>query len=78
MQHLRLYSLHFNDLWGIYIKKENPNAERPYRFGYPFVPALYIIVTTAICITLLVYDTLNTGLGLGIVAWEYRVLFSNG
>jgi hypothetical protein len=43
-----------------------------------FVPALYIIVTTAICITLLVYDTLNTGLGLGIVAWEYRVLFSNG
>jgi APA family basic amino acid/polyamine antiporter len=23
--------LHFNDLWGIYIKKREPNAERPYR-----------------------------------------------
>jgi hypothetical protein len=33
-------------------------------------------VTTAICITLLVYDTLN-GLGLGIVAWEYCVLMDN-
>jgi APA family basic amino acid/polyamine antiporter len=46
----------------------------PYRaFGYPFV-ALYIIVTTAICITL-VYDTLNTGLGLGIVALGIPVYY---
>jgi APA family basic amino acid/polyamine antiporter len=44
-------------------------------FGYPFVPALYIIVTTAICITLLVYDTLNTGLGLGIVALGIPVYY---
>jgi hypothetical protein len=60
MQHLRLYSLHFNDLWVFILRKREPNAERP--LVYPFVPALYIIVTTAI--TLLVYDTLNTGLGL--------------
>jgi heme/copper-type cytochrome/quinol oxidase subunit 4 len=38
------------------------------------VPALYIIVTTAICITL-VYDTLNTGLGLGIVALGIPVYY---
>jgi APA family basic amino acid/polyamine antiporter len=65
MQHLRLYSLHFNDLWVFILRRENLMLKGPYRaFGYPFVPALYIIVTTAICITLLVYDTLNTGLGL--------------
>jgi hypothetical protein len=33
------------------------------------------IVTTAICITLLVYDTLNTGLGLGIVALGIPVYY---
>jgi APA family basic amino acid/polyamine antiporter len=34
-------------------------------FGYPLYP-LFMYLTSAICITL-VYDTLNTGLGLGIV-----------
>ncbi|UQD57388.1 APC family permease [Flavobacterium sp. K5-23] len=55
---------------GVFIlRKKEPNTERPYRaFGYPIIPGLYIIVTTAICITLLVYDTVNTGLGLAIVA----------
>jgi len=55
---------------GIFIlRKKEPDAERPYKaFGYPIIPALYIIVTAAICITLLIYDTVNTGLGLAIVA----------
>lgn len=55
---------------GLFIlRKKEPNAERPYKaFGYPFVPILYIIVTTLICITLLIYDTRNTGMGLVIVA----------
>ena len=54
---------------GIFIlRKKEPNAERPYKaFGYPFVPILYIIVTSLICISLLIYDTTNTGLGLVIV-----------
>ena len=54
---------------GIFIlRKKEPNTERPYKaFGYPVVPAIYIIVTTAICIDLLIYDTKNTGLGLLIV-----------
>ncbi|MBE0390472.1 APA family basic amino acid/polyamine antiporter [Flavobacterium sp. 7E] len=54
---------------GVFIlRKKEPNTERPYKaFGYPFVPALYVLVTTGICLTLLVYDTVNTGLGLGIV-----------
>ena len=55
---------------GVFIlRKKEPNTERPYKaFGYPVIPAIYIVVTVAICITLLVYDTFNTGLGLGIVA----------
>jgi APA family basic amino acid/polyamine antiporter len=58
------------------LRKREPNTERPYRaFGYPIVPALYIIVTTAICITLLIHDTLNTGLGLGIVALGIPVYY---
>jgi APA family basic amino acid/polyamine antiporter len=41
----------------LFLEKE-PNADRPYKaFGYPFVPALYIVVTVAICLTLLIYDT---------------------
>jgi APA family basic amino acid/polyamine antiporter len=54
---------------GVFIlRKREPNAERPYKaFGYPVVPALYILITTAICIDLLIYDTWNTGLGLVIV-----------
>jgi APA family basic amino acid/polyamine antiporter len=68
--------LHFNDLWGIILRKREPNAEKALSLAL-FIRFATIIVTTAICITLLVYDTLNTGLGLG-VALEYRVLFSNG
>ncbi|MGO4819366.1 APC family permease [Flavobacterium sp. W22_SRS_FP1] len=62
---------------GVFIlRKKEPNADRPYRaFGYPFVPALYILVTSAICITLLIYDTLNTGLGLFIVVLGIPVYY---
>ncbi len=54
---------------GIFIlRKKEPDAERPYKaFGYPVIPALYILITSAICIDLLIYDTKNTGLGLVIV-----------
>ncbi len=54
---------------GIFIlRKKEPNTERPYKaFGYPVIPALYILITTAICVDLLIYDTINTGLGLLIV-----------
>ncbi|CAM3989399.1 APC family permease [Flavobacterium sinopsychrotolerans] len=62
---------------GVFIlRKKEPNADRPYKaFGYPFVPAIYIIVTSAICFTLLIYDTFNTGLGLCIVALGIPVYY---
>ena len=47
---------------GVFIlRKKEPDADRPYKaFGYPIIPALYILITLAICIDLLVYDTFNT------------------
>jgi APA family basic amino acid/polyamine antiporter len=54
---------------GIFIlRKKEPNTPRPYKaWGYPIVPILYIVITLAICIDLMIYDTRNTGLGLVIV-----------
>ncbi len=62
---------------GVFIlRKKEPNAERPYKaFGYPIIPALYIIVTSAICVTLLVYYTVNTVLGLIIVSLGIPVYY---
>jgi APA family basic amino acid/polyamine antiporter len=62
---------------GIFIlRKKEPNTERPYKaFGYPLIPALYILVTLAICIDLLVYDFRNAGMGLIIVLIGIPVFF---
>ncbi|WP_080054545.1 APC family permease [Spirosoma aerolatum] len=47
------------------LRRTEPNTERPYRaFGYPIVPALYIVAALAICIILLYTKTFNTGMGL--------------
>ena len=62
---------------GVFIlRKKEPDADRPYKaFGYPLVPAIYIVITTGICLTLLIYDTFNTGLGLCIVALGVPVYY---
>lgn len=58
------------------LRKKMPDAERPYKaFGYPIIPALYIILTTLICIDLLVYKTFNCGMGLCIIALGIPVYF---
>ncbi|MES2567612.1 MAG: amino acid permease [Bacteroidota bacterium] len=58
------------------LRKKMPHAERPYKaFGYPVVPALYIILTTLICVDLLVYKTFNCGMGLLIIALGVPVYF---
>ena len=64
-------------IWGVFIlRKKEPNTERPYKaFGYPMVPAIYIIVTIGICINLVIYDTFNTGLGLFIVSLGIPVYY---
>jgi basic amino acid/polyamine antiporter, APA family len=53
---------------GIFIlRKKRPDAERPYKaFGYPVLPAIYIIMGLAFCMLLLMYKPVYTMWGLGI------------
>ena len=47
------------------LRKKEPDTERPYKaFGYPIIPALYILAALAVCIILIIYDGRNTGFGL--------------
>ncbi|MDP3556339.1 MAG: amino acid permease [Bacteroidota bacterium] len=67
-----------------YLRKKEPNTPRPYKaFGYPVLPALYILLASAICIDLLIFKTLNTGLGvlimfLGIPIFYIFKMHKNG
>lgn len=52
-------------IYGIFIlRKKMPDVERPYKaFGYPFLPMIYIIVASAICIGLLLTKFSTCGWG---------------
>jgi basic amino acid/polyamine antiporter, APA family len=54
---------------GIFVlRRKRPGAERPYHaFGYPLLPALYIVAAVAIMSVLLMYQTQTSSVGLGIV-----------
>jgi APA family basic amino acid/polyamine antiporter len=54
---------------GIYrLRKSRPDIERPYKaFGYPVLPAMYILMGIAFCILLIIYKPNFTWPGLGIV-----------
>jgi APA family basic amino acid/polyamine antiporter len=62
---------------GVFVlRKKEPDAERPYKaFGYPIIPAFYILITTAICIDLLIYKPQTTIFGLVIVLLGIPVYF---
>lgn len=62
---------------GLFIlRKREPNADRPYKaFGYPFIPGLYILLALGICVDLLIYDSINAGIGLLIVLMGVPVYF---
>ncbi|MEO8503159.1 MAG: amino acid permease [Acidobacteriota bacterium] len=50
------------------LRRTQPNVERPYKaFGYPLVPALYILAASAILLVLLFYRTSTSWPGLVIV-----------
>jgi APA family basic amino acid/polyamine antiporter len=50
------------------LRRKRPDAERPYRaFGYPIVPAFYIVTASAIMLVLILYKTQTTWPGLMIV-----------
>lgn len=54
---------------GIFIlRKKMPNVERPYKaFGYPILPAIYIVMAIAFCVLLIFYKPTYAGWGLAIV-----------
>jgi APA family basic amino acid/polyamine antiporter len=53
-----------------------PGLERPYKaFGYPVLPALYILMGVAFCILLLIYVEPYTWYGLGIVLLGIPIYF---
>jgi len=50
------------------LRKTRPDAERPYKaFGYPVLPAIYIIMALVFCVFLIIFKPFYTGIGLGIV-----------
>ena len=62
---------------GIFLlRRKQPDAERPYRaFGYPIVPALYVVGATVILLVLFIYQTTTTWPGLIIVLTGVPVYF---
>ena len=58
------------------LRRKQPAAERPYRaFGYPLVPALYMLAATTISVVLLFYKTKTSWPGLLIVFAGVPVYF---
>jgi APA family basic amino acid/polyamine antiporter len=50
------------------LRKTRPDAERPYKaFGYPVLPAIYILLAIVFCVFLIIMKPLYAGIGLGIV-----------
>src|SRR6202007_135811 len=58
------------------LRRSQPLAERPYKtFGYPVVPALYIVGASVILVVLLRYRAATTLLGLVLIASALPVYF---
>jgi APA family basic amino acid/polyamine antiporter len=58
------------------LRKTRPDAERPYKtFGYPVLPAFYILLAAFICVILLIYKPQYTWPGVGIVLLGIPVYF---
>ncbi len=62
---------------GIFIlRRTRPDADRPYRaFGYPVLPALYMVAAAAICVDLLIFKPDYTWPGMIIVLLGIPVYF---
>src|SRR5436309_55515 len=62
---------------GIFVlRRKQPDVERPYKaFGYPIVPALYIVGAAVILFVLFVYQTATTWPGLIIVLTGVPIYF---
>ncbi|WP_299702517.1 amino acid permease [uncultured Pontibacter sp.] len=65
---------------GVFVLRvRRPDLKRPYKaFGYPILPALYVILASGICIILLIYKPVYTWPGLIIVALGIPVYYFFG
>jgi APA family basic amino acid/polyamine antiporter len=58
------------------LRRKRPDVERPYKaFGYPIVPALYIVGASVILVVLFIYQTATTWPGLIIVLSGVPIYF---
>lgn len=58
------------------LRRTRPEAERPYKaWGYPVIPAIYILCAAAICIDLLIFKPMYTWPGVVIVLIGIPVYF---
>jgi APA family basic amino acid/polyamine antiporter len=62
---------------GIFIlRKKEPDTPRPYKaFGYPIIPALYILLAGFICVNLLIIKPFNAGMGMLIIVLGIPVFY---
>jgi basic amino acid/polyamine antiporter, APA family len=62
---------------GVFIlRKKQPDTPRPYKaFGYPVIPAIYLLFATILCINLLIFKPLASGAGLLIIALGIPVFY---
>lgn len=62
---------------GIFVlRRTRPNVERPYKaIGYPFIPALYILLASGVELLLLLYKPNYTWPGLGLVLLGIPVFY---
>ena len=74
---VNLVALGIGAIIGIFLLRwKRPNAERPYKaWGYPIVPALYIVGASVILVVLFVYQTATTWPGLMIVLTGVPIYF---
>jgi basic amino acid/polyamine antiporter, APA family len=68
---------YFLTILGVFIlRKRQPNADRPYKaFGYPIIPAIYLMFAFAMCVNLLINKTTTSLAGLVIVALGVVVFY---
>lgn len=60
------------------LRKTRPDAERPYKaFGYPVLPAIYILLAIVFCVFLIIFKPLYAGIGLGIVLLGVPVYYAS-
>ncbi|NMH28020.1 APC family permease [Flavobacterium silvaticum] len=66
-------------IYGIFkLRRTMPDAERPYRaFGYPFLPAFYLVIATALSLALLWFKTDTCGWGVLILLAGIPVYYLN-